>query len=149
MEIWIFSNATYERFLILLKIDTYVNKIKFRVGSYLITDLTFIWCNETNLHLRTLLCLFLQFLFWQVERAFGLTCRTSRSGPPSKVVPNILVETKPKWSINFWILGWMEGAPCVSLQEFSTYGRLILQGFGDEIAVTTVWCLCMSVNTNL
>ena len=149
MEIWIFSNATYERFLILLKIDTYVNKIKFRVGSYLITDLTFIWCNETNLHLRTLLCLSLQFLFWQVERAFGLTCRTSQSGPPSKVVPNILVETKPKWSINFWILGWMEGAPRVSLQEFSTYGRLTLQGFGGEIAVTTVWCLCMSVNTNL
>ena len=31
-----------------------MNNIKFRVGSYLISDLNFIRCNETNLHLRTL-----------------------------------------------------------------------------------------------
>ena len=81
-----------------------MNNIKFRVGSYLISDLNFIRWNETNLHLCTLNSL-LVFAIWQTEKAFGLTSRTSQSGPPSKVVPNILVETKLKWSIHFWNFG--------------------------------------------
>ena len=125
-----------------------MNNIKCRVGSYLISDLNFIRCNETNLHLRTLNSL-LVFAIWQMEKAFGMTCRTSQSGPPSKVVPNILFETKLKWSIHFWNFG-LNGrySMCLLAKVFHLW-EVNPSGFGGEIAGTTVWCLCLSVNTNL
>jgi len=153
MEIWIFFNATYERFLILLKIDTYMNNIKFRVGSYLITDLTFIRCNETNLHLCTLLCLFLQFGKWKGHLVWP--------------VEPVKVDHLQRWSQIFWLKPNRNGPfHLISNQNFWNFGlnwrfsmcllargfhlwEVNPAGFGGEIAGTRVRCLCMSVNTNL